>query len=172
MRRRALLFVVDDAPRALEYVAELLRSRALNAPGFGWQPEPATSPLQRLLRDDGYEVGLTLAGRDTSRRLRDAPAPDALVIDVSTTLGGGALEHAFEARMIYPNLPVLIVTSQPESVQAALGLLRPRALVFTKPVDYTCLGFELGRAARGHAAEFVRLPGFAVEAGGRTPAQS
>jgi CheY-like chemotaxis protein len=161
--RRALLFVVDDAGPMVELVASLFGAGACTlavqrpraaGDATGWQGAHA---LTRLLRQDGYQVGVMIAGADAKRRLAQAPAPDALIADISRS-EGDCLAVARHARRLYPNLPVLIVTNHPELVCEQVHGLDPEPIVFPKPLDYASFGVALRRAARKHSGQFVRMP--------------
>lgn len=158
---RRLLLVIDEAEPAVELIASLF-SRAGCTIAFrrrasadsGWQGAQA---LARLLRRDGYEVALVVAGADANRRLSRAPPPDAVVIDVGAATER-SLSVARHARCFSPTLPLLFVSSTPDALTPSCTGFRPRPLVFAKPLDYAAFSLALRRAARAHSGELVRVP--------------
>ena len=107
----------------------------------------ASHLLARMLTDEGFATEVVLDGAAALARLTRPPAPDALVTDYHLPLANG-LAVARYARSTHPELPVVVVTGDPDafaraSVDAPLG---GALLVITKPLDFGTLADHL-RAA-------------------------
>ena len=100
--------------------------------------------LARLLTQDGYRVEVICDGATAIARLARSPCPDAIVTDFRMPHADGMAVAQF-ARSREPNIPVFIVTGYPELVEDR-GL-RPKPVVFTKPLTYPELMTALRLAA-------------------------
>jgi CheY-like chemotaxis protein len=159
--QRAVLFVVDRAKTAVDLVSGLFAPA--DELGRRRRKLDRLEGLTRRLCQDGYEIGLLVAGSESARQLGQSPRPDAVVVDVSTPQGG-SLAVAHELRRMYPNLPVFVITSYLELVTSACAELVPAPVVFTKPLDYARFSAALARAAKKHSGEYVKIPSFLLDA--------
>jgi CheY-like chemotaxis protein len=100
--------------------------------------------LAQLLREDGYGVEIAQDGALAVGRLSREPFPDVVITDVQLPHVDGAAVARF-ARAGRPDVGVIFVTGYPELVDAQPDEPRPRAVVFTKPLDYNALCAELTR---------------------------
>lgn len=98
--------------------------------------------LVRMLEDDGYQVELAIDGAAAIGRLARSPVPDVLVTDLRLPHADGMAVAQF-ARSRRPNLPVFVVTGYPDLVAKLERTLEPRAVVYTKPLDYALLSDDL-----------------------------
>lgn len=91
-----------------------------------------------MLREDGFAVEVARDGAAAVARLSRSPVPDALVTELTTAHADGFALGRF-ARSQRAGLPVFFVTGYPNLFDAnALGS-EPKALLFTKPVEYAAL---------------------------------
>lgn len=105
--------------------------------------------LARMLREDGYEVTVAGGGVEAIDELT-GEAPDALITDLEMPTCDGVAVARY-ARFCRPDLPIFVVTGNPE-LASMLRAMSPPARVFTKPIDYD----EVARAIEGAAPQGQR----------------
>ena len=110
-----------------------------------------TRRMADMLREDGFAVEIARDGAAAIARLSRAPAPDALVTELTTAHADGVAIGRF-ARSQRPGLPVLVVTGYPNLFDAEAFTGGPPALLFTKPVEYGELKEALIVALNAHRA--------------------
>jgi two-component system response regulator MprA len=103
MKNGYRLLVVEDDPALCESIADLLRVT-------------------------GYEVDTAETGEDALRLLRDAPPPDAILLDVVLPrMNADRLLHEMDGAL-YPRPPVVLMTGMTTTREATLEsdiLLKP-----------------------------------------------
>ena len=115
-----------------------------------------TRRMADMLREDGFAVEIARDGAAAVARLSRAPAPDALVTELTTAHADGLAIARF-ARNQRPGMPVLVLTGYPNLFKADALAGGPPATLFTKPVDYGALRSALRDALQSaKASEMVR----------------
>ena len=111
-----------------------------------------TRRLAEMLREDGLTVEIARDGAAAIARFTHQPVPDALVTELTIAHADAASVSRF-ARAQRPGLPVFVVTSYPNLLQAdAFGA--PTPLLLIKPVEYSKLRDALLLAlSDGYASE-------------------
>lgn len=93
--------------------------------------------LAELLRDGGHEVRTASTGEEGLRVLRDAPLPDALVLDVDMpVLGGPGMAH----KMLLhdageENIPIILMSGRVDLPQIAQEMGTPYAVKKPARID-------------------------------------
>jgi PAS domain S-box-containing protein len=86
------------------------------------EDDPVVGPVvMAALEEMGYGVARSSTGDDALRRLREGEEVDLLFTDVVMPGQANGLALAREARVIRPNLPVLLTTGYSEEVAGATG---------------------------------------------------
>lgn len=104
----------------------------------------AARVLAQMLREDGYNVEVVLDGAAAIHRLSREPLPDVLVTDFRMPHADGMAVLSY-ARSRRPHIPVILVTSYPETVEAWSTRFDPPPRVFSKPLAYGEFVQELAR---------------------------
>lgn len=87
--------------------------------------------LEDALRDGGYSPVLSATGEDAVSRLEGANEMRALVTDVNLGAGMPGWDVARHARELFPDMPVVYVTSVSREEWSAQGV--PKSILIQKP---------------------------------------
>jgi signal transduction histidine kinase/CheY-like chemotaxis protein len=124
--RKGLVLVVDDEADIRNVMAEVLRLQGYTV------MEAADAPQAlRQLQERGQEQGR--GGR-----------PDMLVTDVGLPNGMNGRQLADQVRMLWPQIPVLLVTGYAESTVMRNETLPAQMELLTKPFAMTALASKVG----------------------------
>jgi PAS domain S-box-containing protein len=124
--RKGLVLVVDDEADIRNVMAEVLRLQGYTV------MEAADAPQAlRQLQERGQERGR--GGR-----------PDMLVTDVGLPNGMNGRQLADQVRMLWPQIPVLLVTGYAESTVMRNETLPAQMELLTKPFAMTALAAKVG----------------------------
>ncbi len=99
----------------------------------------------RLLERDGYEVVMAADGRAATRELERASTLDAVVSDIRMPEMSG-LELLRSVRKLDEDLPVILVTANPDLASALEAIDHGAYKYLTKPVDGALLAMNVERA--------------------------
>lgn len=109
--------------------------------------------LRDALERDGFDVFATDDGRDAIDRLRSAPMPRALLLDLYMPgFNGFEIYRVLQADPKLATIPVIIVTAAPPRDRAGLEV----AATIRKPLDLQELLFTVRRAIG--RADFTATP--------------
>jgi two-component system response regulator HydG len=104
----------------------------------------ARTGLEKLLRQEGYDVDLAEAGKSALRIAAEHP-PDVVVTDLNMP-GMDGVELLLKLREQDRELPVILATAQDE-VETAVRAMRAGAEDYlTKPIDFDALQLAIERA--------------------------
>lgn len=100
--------------------------------------------LARLLREDDYEVELVADAEAAIAVLRRDPAPDVVITDLRLPFGGD-MAVARVARDIQAELPIVVISGDPEHARKIHRSISPPPTVLEKPLEYARLCAELAQ---------------------------
>lgn len=94
--------------------------------------------LASLLRADGYHVEICTSGAAALVRTTLAPAPMALLIDLTPTRSRD-IETVRKIHNQHPSLFIVVITAHPQLARPLGSDPQPRLRIFIKPLDYPAL---------------------------------
>ncbi len=116
----------------------------------------AVHMLARLLREDGFLVGVAEDTREALRSLSRSPGPEALIVDANLPKSSHRTVISY-ARKLNPSIPVIVMSNCRLAAEEQVDVEGPDPMLFTKPIDYAKLRLELSRVLRSHTGQMLRV---------------
>ena len=119
--------------------------------------------LARVLGAAGFAVVEAGGGREAVQ-LAEATPFDVVVSDIQMP-GGGGLDLLRDVRRVDLDVPVILITGQPDVRSAAQAIEHGAFRYLTKPIDFSALDKAVRHASRAHALARIRRDAFRASGG-------